>query len=118
MLRNKLIALLLLSLLVAVCHGNKLKDSDSDYEEEEQESKPNPSLNKPFTLEELQLLSNDVYISQFLSFILTGNYQGTGTDDGSLDELSIDDFLDFGLLFLQNIIADDPPEDLAGNFFC
>lgn len=124
MIKNLAILLLVLSLtshlLVIKCEDELEYNIDEDLEDSEEAEvpglKPNPSLNTDFPLNVLQTFNSSVYISQFVSFILTGSYNGGAPLDNSTDNLNLDELLDIGLLVLQSVIAEDPPEDLNGIF--
>jgi hypothetical protein len=83
-------------------------DGDDDVDEEEPEfPDPQISLNKPFNRTQLSKLPTDVYISQFISFILTGSYTGEIEVNDAIDNNTLDESLDFLLLSLSSILAEE-----------
>lgn len=75
---------------------------------------PNPSLNKPLNATEIDLLDNDVFITQFLNFIFTGRYDGVSEIGDEFDENSVHVLLKLGIQIYISVVAEDPPDDAAG----
>jgi hypothetical protein len=80
--------------------------------------KPIPliSLNADLNSTVLQLLDNGVFISQFITYMLTGTYDGqtSASNDTSLDELTIDNLLDISFNQITvPILAEQFPENFG-----
>ena len=78
--------------------------------------KPKPliSLNEYFNRTELLELDNGVFIAQFITYMLTGKYDGQPSNDTSLDELTIDNLLDIGFNQISvPILAEQFPENFG-----
>jgi hypothetical protein len=65
------------------------------------------SLNTYKNQTELEELPNYIYITQALSYILTGSYSGNTTLDDSFDNNTLDSLLDLGLSFAVSVLADE-----------
>jgi hypothetical protein len=90
---------------------------DDDYEDEIEPSKPALSLNEQLNRTQLNELPTNIYISQFLSFMLTGSYTGNVTYNNASDEITVDGALSGGLQLLNGALADQSkcePEKYTG----
>ena len=79
----------------------------SDDNENDKEPQPIVSLNQNLTRDQLDQLPEGIFISQFISYILTGSYDGQVEYNNATDELSVDNLIDFGLLILNNVLKDE-----------
>ncbi len=72
------------------------------------------SLNEYLNRTELLELDNGVFITQFITYLLTGKYDGQPSNDTSLDELTIDNLLDIGFNQISvPILAEQFPENFG-----
>lgn len=77
---------------------------------------PNPSLNEELNATMIEELDSTVFITQFINYIITGEFDGTTVYSDDYDMLTLDAILGLGLqLFISIVTLEDPVPDYA---FC
>jgi hypothetical protein len=77
--------------------------ADPEAEEEEEYISLNDDLNQT----QLAALPNNIFISEFVSFIFTGSYTGKIKENTAIDNNTLDQGLDFLLLGLSSILEEE-----------
>jgi hypothetical protein len=82
---------------------------DLELRDGEEEPKPILSLNENLTLAELEKYPNAIFITQFITYMFTGTYDGAVSNSSAYDELPLADALNGGLNILLPILAQNLP---------